>query len=49
MPAALATSAGLMIWLVGSIAIVPAGLIYARIEGISLRQTARTSEEAETV
>jgi uncharacterized protein (TIRG00374 family) len=48
MPPELATSAGLMIWLVGSIAIVPAGLIYARIEGISIRQTARTSEEAET-
>ncbi len=46
-PAELATSAGLMIWLVGSIAIVPAGLIYARIEGISIGQVARRSENIE--
>jgi uncharacterized protein (TIRG00374 family) len=35
-PAALAISSGLMVWLTSSMCVVPIGLIYARIEGISL-------------
>jgi uncharacterized membrane protein YbhN (UPF0104 family) len=36
-PAALAVSAGLMVWLISSMCVVPFGLIYAKVEGISLR------------
>ena len=43
-PAALAVSAGLMVWLTSSICVVPFGLIYARIEGVSIRQVASKSE-----
>jgi uncharacterized protein (TIRG00374 family) len=46
-PKELAVSAGLMLWLVQNMSIIPAGLIYARVEGISLRGAAHTSEEAE--
>ncbi len=46
-PAALAVSAGIMLWLVTSMSVIPFGLIYARVEGISLRQVARNSEAAE--
>ncbi len=46
-PAELAVSAGLMIWLITNMSVIPAGLVYARIEGISLRQTAHRSEDAE--
>ncbi len=45
-PGELAGAAGLLIWLIGSIAVVPVGLIYARVEGISLRQVAKGSEAA---
>lgn len=43
-PAALAVSAGLMVWLTSSLCVVPFGLIYARIEGVSIRQVASRSE-----
>ncbi len=43
-PPELAASAGLMLWLVTNMAIIPAGLLYARIDGISITQVARRSE-----
>ncbi len=46
-PNELAVSAGLMIWLITSMSIIPVGLIYAQVEGISLRQVAERSEAAE--
>ena len=46
-PNELAVSAGLMIWLITSMSIIPVGLIYAQVEGISLRQVAERSETAE--
>ena len=46
-PNALAVSAGLILWLVTTMAVIPAGLIFARIEGVSLRQVARRSEAEE--
>jgi len=47
LPPELAGSAGLMVWLVGSMAVIPAGLIFAKIEGVSLAQVAKRSEAAE--
>jgi len=46
-PGELAVSAGLMVWLVSSMSVIPVGLVYAKIEGISIRQAARGSEDAE--
>ena len=46
-PSELAVSAGLMIWLVGTESVIPFGLIFAKLEGISIRQVARGSEAAE--
>jgi uncharacterized protein (TIRG00374 family) len=46
-PAEIAAGAGLMVWLIGSMSVIPFGLVYARIEGISLRQVAQKSEAAE--
>ena len=46
-PKELAVSTGLMLWIILTLSIIPAGLIYARLEGISLTQVARRSEEAE--
>ena len=43
-PAELAASAGLMAWLVTSMTVIPAGLIFAQREGISLGQLARRGE-----
>ncbi len=43
-PAELAASAGLMLWLVTSMTVVPAGLLLARAERISLTQTTRRGE-----
>jgi uncharacterized protein (TIRG00374 family) len=43
----LAAGAGLMVWLVTSIAVIPAGLAYAQIEGVSLDQVARRSQAVE--
>ncbi len=37
-PGELAVSAGLMLWLVTTMGVIPAGLIYARVDGISLGQ-----------
>jgi uncharacterized protein (TIRG00374 family) len=47
-PGALAASAGLMVWLVTSMSVIPGGLIYARVEGISMVQVTQRSEDAET-
>jgi uncharacterized membrane protein YfcA len=47
-PKELAVSAGLMVWLITSMGVIPVGLVYAKIEGISLGQLAERSEEAET-
>ncbi len=44
-PNELAVSAGLMLWLTTTMSMIPAGLVYARVEGISLRQVAGRSEE----
>ncbi len=44
LPAELAGSAGLMVWLIGSMAVIPAGLLFAKIEGISLAQVAKRTE-----
>ena len=46
-PAELATGAGLMVWAVASLSVIPFGLIYAQVEGISIRQVAEGSEDAE--
>ncbi len=46
-PKELAVSTGLMLWIILTLSILPAGLLYARIEGISLGQVARRSEAAE--
>ena len=46
-PGELAVSAGLMIWLTTSMSVIPAGLVYARVEGISLRDVAGRSEAVE--
>jgi uncharacterized protein (TIRG00374 family) len=48
LPAELAGSAGLMVWLVGSMAVIPAGLIFAKVEGISLAQVARNNDKLTT-
>jgi len=42
-----ATACGALIFIVCSLSIIPAGLIYARVEGISLTQMAEESAEAE--
>ena len=47
MPKELAFSAGLMAWLITTMTVIPAGLVFARLEGISLGQMARGSERAE--
>jgi glycosyltransferase 2 family protein len=39
-PTALAVSAGLMLWLVTFMSVIPAGLVFARIERVSLKQLA---------
>ena len=48
-PKELAVSAGLMLWLITTMGVIPAGLIFARIEGVNIRQTAERSEEAESI
>jgi hypothetical protein len=42
-----ATACGALIFIVCSLSIIPAGLIYARVEGISLKEAAEESAEAE--
>lgn len=46
-PPALAVSAGLIVWLISSISVIPAGLVFARVEGVSLRGLAGRSAAAE--
>jgi uncharacterized protein (TIRG00374 family) len=45
--AELAASAGLLLWLITTMSVVPPGLVYAKIERISLGQVARRSEAEE--
>ena len=47
LPQELAGSAGLLLWLVTTLAVIPVGLIYAKVEGISLGQMAKRTEAAE--
>lgn len=47
-PKELAISAGLMLWLVTTMSVIPAGLVFARLEGVSIRQTAQRSEASES-
>ena len=46
-PPDLATSCGIMLWLVTFIAIVPVGLLLAHRERLSLRKLSQESHEAE--
>lgn len=46
-PGELAISAGIIVWLVTTMSVIPVGLLYAKIEGISIGQVARRSEDAE--
>lgn len=48
-PKELAVSAGLMIWLITTMGVIPAGLIFARIEGVSIRQAAESADANESV
>jgi uncharacterized membrane protein YbhN (UPF0104 family) len=43
-PQELAWGAGMIVWLVLNMSVIPGGLIYARLEGISLGQVAKRSE-----
>lgn len=45
-PGELATSAGMILWLVTTMSVIPVGLIYARFEQVSLRGLASASDEA---
>jgi uncharacterized membrane protein YbhN (UPF0104 family) len=45
-PAELAASAGLIVWFITSMSIILPGLIYARVEQVSLSSVARASEAA---
>ena len=44
-PRELAVSSGMMLWLITTMGVIPAGLAYAKVEGISLGQLARSSEQ----
>jgi uncharacterized protein (TIRG00374 family) len=44
-PPAQAAAAGLIVWVVTNLSVIPFGLVYARVEGISLRQVADASEQ----
>ncbi len=46
-PSEIASSAGLMVWIITSMTVIPFGLIAARAGGISLGQVAQRSEAAE--
>ncbi len=46
-PSELAASAGLLVWLITSMTVIPTGLIFAKVEGISLGQVVRRSEDIE--
>jgi uncharacterized protein (TIRG00374 family) len=45
-PGELATSAGMILWLATTMSVIPAGLLYARFEQVSLRGLASASDEA---
>ena len=47
-PRELAVSCGILLWLVSFVAVVPAGLLLAHRERLSLRKVAEESEKAET-
>jgi len=46
-PSELAISAGIIVWLVTTMSVIPVGLLYAKFEGISIRQVANRSEDEE--
>jgi uncharacterized protein (TIRG00374 family) len=46
-PTELAAGAGLMVWVVTTLSVIPFGLVYAKVEGISIRQVAERTEQAE--
>ena len=48
-PDAVAVPAGLLVWAVGTLAVIPAGLWFARAEGVSLSGMLGKAETAETV
>jgi glycosyltransferase 2 family protein len=48
-PSDLAASAGLMLWLVTFMSVIPAGLIFARVERVSMKDLASRSEAEEDV
>ncbi len=48
-PKELSVSAGLMLWLVTTMGVIPAGLLFAKREGISILRTAERSEAANSV
>ncbi len=48
-PSDLAASAGLMLWLVTFMSVIPAGLLFARVERVSMKDLASRSEAAEDV
>lgn len=43
-PQELAASAGLILWLITNMSVIPVGLVFAKVEGISLGQMAKRSE-----
>jgi glycosyltransferase 2 family protein len=47
-PRELAVSCGILLWLVSFVAVIPAGLLVAHRERLSLRKVAQESEQAET-
>jgi len=46
-PAELAWGAGMIVWLVLNMSVVPGGLVYAKLEGVSLGQVVKVSETGE--
>ncbi len=44
-PAELAVSAGMVIWLTTSMSVIPAGLVFARLEGVNLREMTKDSKD----
>lgn len=45
-PNELASSAGIILWLVANMSVIPAGLLFARAEHVSLRSIAKQSDDA---
>ena len=48
-PKELALSAALVLWLITTMGVIPAGLLFARIEGVNIRRTAERSGAADSV